>query len=218
VFPLGVFLFNHLLTNSTGIFGAEFFEHKVALIHSLGPALPIIEALFIFIPLALHIGLGVYIATQSKIEWGPQMPYLRNLAFILQRLTGWVALAFIVYHVVHLRFLHDMSKEPFSMELAGMFTHPAFGIPIILIYLLSGLAVIFHFANGLCTFCMSWGITVGPNSQRLMAYAATGVGAVLTVMLLTSIMAFTRIGLSDEYRDPVQREAMIQRLLDVHKH
>jgi hypothetical protein len=51
-----------------------------------------------------------------------------------------------------------------------------------------------------------------------MAYAATGVGAVLSVMLLTSIMAFTRIGLSDEYRDPVQREAMIQRLLDVHKH
>lgn len=218
VIPLSIFVFNHLLTNSTGIISADFFEHKVALIHALGPFLPIVEAIFIFIPLSLHIGLGVYIALQSKTELGGNMnKYGRNWAFILQRLTGWIALAFMLYHVIHLRFLHDMMAKPFSIVLAEMFTIQPWAWLIVPAYIIGGLAVIFHMANGLCTFCMSWGITVGETSQRYMAYAATGLGVFLTVLLLTSIAAYMRIGLSEEFLDPVLREALIERLLDLHR-
>ena len=196
IFPLGLFLFNHLLTNSTAMISAEFFEEKVKLIHMLGPLLPIVEAVLIFVPLSLHIALGIYIATQGKIEISG-LPYRRNYAYAFQRWTGWIALVYIAYHVIHLRFMHDMHAEPFSLVLARMFNEGMWGIPGIVwiaFYLVGGLAVVYHFANGLCTFCMSWGITVGPKSQKMMAYAATGVGAVLTLMLLTAIVAFVRIG------------------------
>ena len=218
VFPLGVFLFNHLLTNSTGMVSAEFFEHKVALIHMLGPLLPFVEAVFIFIPLALHIALGVYIALQSKVEVGASMPYARNWAFALQRWTGWFALVFILYHVIHLRFLHDLEKAPFSIVLAEMFYGSPFSVLWIIGYLIGGLSVVYHFANGLCTFCMSWGITVGPKSQSWMARAAFGVGAVLTLMLLSSIAGFTRIGYQYANMDETEKAAFVEKLQAIHKH
>ena len=217
VFPLGVFLFNHLLTNSSGILGADFFEHKVSLIESLGPALPIVEAVFIFIPLALHIVLGIFIALQARNEYRGAREYKRNWAYILQRWTGWLALVYIVWHVVNLRFLHDPLETPFSMTLADMFyTMPlaAFYVPF---YILGSLAVIYHFANGLCTFCMSWGITVGERSQRYVGYAAGGVGAVLAVMLFAAVFAFWNEGRKIDQMEPAEYASYKQELLDIHK-
>ncbi len=192
VFPLGIFLFMHLLTNSSAIFGAAFFEENVAKLHALGPALPIVEIVVIFVPLAIHIGLGIVIALQYKRE--KDLTYKRNWAFTFQRWSGWVALVFIAYHVIHLRFLHDMDAVPFSVVLADMMKNPL----IFAAYLIGGISVIFHFANGLCTFCMTWGITVGPESQRYMGYAAIGVGGVLTAMLITSMASFASMQLSPE--------------------
>ena len=214
VFPLGVFLFNHLLTNSTAIVSAKFFEEKVALIHALGPLLPLVEAGFIFIPLALHIVLGIYIALTAKTEVGGHLPYGRNWAYAFQRWTGWIALVFIVYHVIHLRFIHKplMYDIPFSVKLGEMFTQTPVAFIYVPLYILGGLAVIYHFANGLCTFCMSWGITVGPQSQRYMAYAATAVGLLLTLLLLTGVWAFIQIGLDPAFTT----EEFLQPLRDVH--
>jgi succinate dehydrogenase cytochrome b subunit len=191
VFPLGVFLFNHLLTNSTGILGIETFEHKVALIHMLGPLLPFVEAGMIFIPLALHIAMGIYFALTSKME--NKLNYGRNWAYKFQRWTGWIAAVFIVYHVVYLRFLFDQHAAPFGFELARMFS----GSPMVIwipVYLIGSLSVIYHFANGLCTFCMTWGITVGPQSQKAMAFGGSGVGVVLALMMAASIFGFARVG------------------------
>jgi succinate dehydrogenase / fumarate reductase cytochrome b subunit len=218
VFPLGIFLFNHLLTNATGIVSPKFFEEKVALIHMLGPILPFVEAAFIFIPLSLHIALGIYIALQARIEVGSTMPYGRNWAYALQRWTGWIALIFIVYHVLHLRFLHDMEKEPFSIVLGYMFGGSALSPLFVLGYLVGSLAVIYHFANGLCTFCMTWGLTVGPKSQMWMARVATGVGAGLTLLLLTAIAAFARDGMRVAGMNEVERAAYIAELQSVHNH
>lgn len=219
VFPLGVFLFNHLLTNSTGIISADFFEHKVYLIHLLGPALPIVEAVMIFIPLALHIAIGIYIATQAKYESRGVMGKLgRNWAYNFQRYSGWVALVFIVYHVLHLRFLHpDIAQIPFSVTLAEMFWGPA-AILFIPAYIVGGLSVIFHFANGLCTFCMSWGITVSEESQKTVTYAAGGLGAVLTAMLFASIIGFAREGANLSQLDEAGYEARVAELAQYHQH
>lgn len=186
VIPLGVFLFLHLTTNSMAIFGQGAFDHKVELIHTLGPLLPFVEAVMIFIPLALHIVIGIYIARTGKGNAG-ELGYARNWAYTAQRWSGWAALAFIVYHVLALRFLDVAGGQPnFYPYLAGLLKNPLW----ILVYLLGGVAVIYHFANGLCTFCMTWGITVGPRSQRTMAVLATGVGVVLFGMLLASIVGF----------------------------
>lgn len=210
VIPLGVFLINHLLTNSTAIVSAEFFEEKVKLIHLLGPALPIVEAVLIFVPLALHIALGIYIATQAKMNTST-LKYARNYAYTFQRITGWIAVVYITYHVVHLRFMQNMEEEPFSITLARMFSEGIWGLPGVVwmaLYFIGGMAVIFHFANGLCTFCMRWGITVGPQSQRRMAFLATGVGAVLALMLISSIIGFART--APRLSEPGFKEKLLQ--------
>ncbi len=208
IIPLGIFLFNHLLTNSTGFLGSEAFEHKVSLIHMLGPFLPLVEAVVIFIPLALHIGLGIYIALTSKRkEMG--LGYWRNWAYNFQRWTGWLALVFIVYHVVHLRFLHPMDQIPFSFVLADMFSG-SWAWLIVPGYLIGALSVIFHFANGICTFCMTWGITTGPASQRGMAFVAAGVGAVITALLFASIIGFYREGVKFRTMSIDEKEQLVE--------
>ena len=209
VIPLGVFLFGHLTTNSMAFFGQEAFDHKVELIHSLGPLLPFVEAGVIFIPLALHIIIGIAIALTAKSNVG-ELGYTRNWAYFFQRLSGWVALAFIVWHTVTLRFM-DVAK-PYAVNggtgfyeyLAVSFQNPLFTLA----YIVGGAAVIYHFANGLCTFCMTWGITVGPKSQLVMARLAAGVGVVLMGMLLTSIAGFY-LGYDPAKHDLDRREKVV---------
>jgi len=196
VIPLGVFLFAHLTTNAMSAFGQEAFAHKVGLIHSLGPLLPFVEAAMIFVPLAIHIVLGIFIAFTGKSNTG-DLGYARNWAYTLQRWTGWAALAFILYHTITLRFIDTAGTakfgggeytagEVFFLYLTEQFQSPLF----ILIYLLGSAAVIYHFANGLCTFCMTWGITVGPKSQKVMATIAVLVGLGLFGMAGASIAGF----------------------------
>ena len=186
VIPLGIFLFVHLTTNSMALFGREAFEHKVGLIHLMGPLLPWIEAFVIFVPLALHIAIGIQIARTGRSN-ASNLGYGRNWAYTFQRWTGWIALAFILYHTIALRFL-DVANGVgnFFPYLSELFKQAIW----IVIYLIGGAAVIYHFANGLCTFCMTWGITVGPRSQRVMAGIAVAVGVALFVMLIASIVGF----------------------------
>jgi hypothetical protein len=51
-------------------------------------------------------------------------------------------------------------------------------------------ATCYHLANGLCTFAMTWGITVGRNSQRMAAAAMTGVGLVLFGIGVSAVNGF----------------------------
>ncbi len=199
--PLGLFLFAHLTTNSMAAFGQEAFAHKVELIHSLGPLLPFVEAAMIFVPLAIHIVLGIFIALTARSNT-TDLGYTRNWAYTLQRWTGWAALAFIVYHTMELRFLDEANTGALrGMMLNGreltagdiFFIHMAEEFQSVIymaLYVVGGIAVIYHFANGLCTFCMTWGITVGPRSQQIMAWIAFGAGLALFGMLMTSIAGF----------------------------
>ena len=185
VVPLGVFLFAHLTTNSMAFFGQGAFEHKVGLIHELGPMLPFVEAAMIFIPLVLHIALGIWIALSAKSNIG-RINYGRNWSYTMQRWTGWAAFAFLVYHTLWLRIL-DFPEQQYYSYMVDLFQNPLW----VLIYFVGSAAIIFHFANGLCTFCMTWGITVGPRSQKWMAIIAFLVGMGLLSMLLASLYGFT---------------------------
>ena len=201
VIPLGIFLFAHLTTNAMAIFGVEAFDHKVYLIHSLGPLLPFVEAAVIFIPLGLHIVIGVYIALTAKSNTG-DLGYARNWAYTWQRLSGWLALAFLAYHTISLRFIGVADGMGFFAYLAEAFKNPLFTAA----YFLGGVAVIYHFANGLCTFCMTWGLTVGPTSQKYMAYIATGVGLVLMGMMMASIVGFVIAEIPTEVTFPASSQ------------
>ncbi|MGH9364662.1 MAG: hypothetical protein ACRD1B_05295, partial [Thermoanaerobaculia bacterium] len=48
----------------------------------------------------------------------------------------------------------------------------------------------FHFAYGLSTFAIVWGITVGPKAQRRMIGVSVAVFVILSAIGLRSIAAF----------------------------
>ena len=59
--PVGAYMVVHLLTNSSLVGGWAPFQRAVYGIHSLGPALPVVEWVFIFLPILFHAILGVVI-------------------------------------------------------------------------------------------------------------------------------------------------------------
>lgn len=188
VFPLGIFLAEHLFTNSFSMRGANAFNEKVDFLRGM-PLLVLIEMALIWVPLTFHVLLGIAIARQA--QHNPlRLGYLRNWLYTFQRYTGWVVLGFIAFHAGTLRFAHDPDTLDYFHLLNAMFTQSGW---MLAIYIVGGLTTIYHFCNGLCTFCMTWGITVSRTSQTVVGWAATAIGLGLAGMLFYSILGFMGI-------------------------
>ena len=57
-------------------------------------------------------------------------------------------------------------------------------------YIIWIVSAVFHFANGLWSFCVSWGITVTPRSQQISTYVTMGIFVVLSIIGVRAILAF----------------------------
>lgn len=80
------------------------FQSRVNLIHSLGPLLVPVEWAFIFLPMLFHATVGFVIIANGLPNVG-SYPYSGNVRYTLQRATGMIAFAFILWHVIHLHWL-----------------------------------------------------------------------------------------------------------------
>ena len=181
VIPVTLFLFIHLFTNSFATQGAEAFNDKVELLESL-PFLPVIEFLFIFLPLLYHGVYGMYVAYTSgynagKFSWG------RNVMFTLQRASGVFTFIFIIYHLWTTRCSGDNPSFDMMVELVNS----PFGFWFMIIGTVSA---VFHLANGLWGFFIHWGVTVGPRAQRVSAYVMMGLFVVLSAVGVAALNAF----------------------------
>ncbi|MBS0622134.1 MAG: succinate dehydrogenase [Verrucomicrobia bacterium] len=104
---LALYIIFHLLTNSQA---ALFFDqegsgfvHDVNWIHSL-PFLPVLEIAVIGFPFLFHGVLGIRYALSSKMNHNV-IKYAANRAYSWQRITAWILLVLIIFHVVQMRFL-----------------------------------------------------------------------------------------------------------------
>jgi succinate dehydrogenase/fumarate reductase cytochrome b subunit (b558 family) len=183
VLPVGAFLLFHLWTNAKALQGQEQFDHAVGDISHM-PYLPLLEA-GILLPLLFHALYGVKLALEGKPNVG-SYTFSRNWMYTLQRVTGILAFAFIVYHLTEYwlpKTRGHMAPDQFYPSLCANMSSTWHQVPVIaLIYIVGIAASVFHFANGLWGFCFSWGITVSKRSQQM---AATVFGLVgLAVFLL----------------------------------
>ncbi|HKQ47353.1 MAG TPA: succinate dehydrogenase cytochrome b558 subunit [Phycisphaerae bacterium] len=211
IVPIGVFLIEHLLTNSLAAGwasktpGPERFNEAVHGLHHL-PYLWALELFGIFLPLAFHALYGVKIALTAQPN-AREYPYMANRRYTLQRVTGYIALVFIIVHLLKFRFAHWVgwgpefigSENPYEITRTGLtqwrITQLGLVVPVwitLSFYLLGLAASVYHFANGIWTFCISWGITVGAQAQRKMGYACAAVGIVLFLWGGMSLYAFAR--------------------------
>ena len=67
------------------------------------------------------------------------------------------------------------------------------GIPVKIFYVAGILATVYHLANGIWTSLITWGITIGPSSQRIAGYACSVFGVVLGIVGLSSLRGFGNI-------------------------
>ncbi|MCI3919974.1 succinate dehydrogenase cytochrome b558 subunit [Paenibacillus sp. TRM 82003] len=188
VIPLGGFIFAHLLTNySAHQGGPEKFESHVAFIHSL-PLVLALEIFLIWLPLLYHGVYGLYVAYQSRNNVS-NYGYVRNWAFAAQRITGVITFVFVVWHVWDTRVqvaLGHVDKDALGSHMHEIASNPLF----YWIYIVGIIAAVFHFCNGLWSFLVSWGITVGPRAQRFASYATMGLFVIMSVMFIMSLNAF----------------------------
>jgi succinate dehydrogenase/fumarate reductase cytochrome b subunit (b558 family) len=183
VLPVGGFMVFHLFENSRAMQGQAQFDEAVSGINHM-PYLPVLEA-GILLPLLFHAGYGVKLALESKPN-ARSYTYSRNWMYTLQRVTGLLALAFILFHLWEYwgqKLLGKLAVDQFYPRLCSNMASTVGGVPAVaLVYILGIAACTFHFANGLWGFCFSWGITVSRRSQQLAAVVFGVLGVVVFVL------------------------------------
>jgi len=212
VVPIGVFLFPHLTTNSSIVWGATLnaskyeagtagvatFQHEVDFIHNL-PALIFVEIFVLWLPIAYHAILGVYFARSGKSNLD-RYGYQGNARYSLQRLTGYLGVLFIFMHIASLRWgfsfgglmpgfdAHHAASTTAAHLQGGLFPYcnAAF-------YALCVTALIYHFANGLWTAAITWGLTISKQAQQRWGYVCAAIGVSLAAAGLTAIVGFATL-------------------------
>jgi succinate dehydrogenase / fumarate reductase cytochrome b subunit len=188
VIPLSFFILEHVVTNF-GAFegGLDKFNEGVAFLNGL-PFVLFMELFLIWLPLLYHGVFGLYIAYQSKPNTG-SYNYERNWRFLLQRITGVLTFMFVIWHVYETRVqvaLGNVTHE----ELGGIIHAVVMNPFTFILYLIGVISTAFHFSNGIWSFLVSWGITVGPRAQRVSSIMCMGLFAIVSVLFVLSLIAF----------------------------
>ncbi|NHN30366.1 succinate dehydrogenase cytochrome b558 subunit [Paenibacillus agricola] len=188
VIPVGFFLVEHLITNySASKGGHSAFLEEVEWLHNL-PLVLALEIVAIWIPLLYHAIYGLYVAYTARNNVS-NYGYFRNQMFFMQRVTGVITFLFVAWHFFETRFqitLGNVEQEAIGVQMHHIATNPVSFV----FYCIGIVAAVFHFSNGMWSFLVSWGITVGPRAQKVSSYIWIGVFVIMTVMFLMSLTAF----------------------------
>lgn len=189
--PVGIFMVFHLWTNAKALGGQEAFDAAVLEINRL-PYLFLMEAM-ILLPLAFHALYGVKLAFEGRGNLG-SYAYARNWMFTLQRFSGLVALLFLGYHLWELRIqkaLGALAPSAFYPTLCARLSSTVSGVPVVgLVYVLGVAACVFHLANGLWGFCVSWGFLLTRAAQRRAAFVFGLVGLLVFLLGINTTLYF----------------------------
>ncbi len=215
VVPIGVFLIFHLITNSSIIWGlvnktggvhggAATFQHEVNFIHSL-PFLILLEVFGLWLPIAFHSILGIYYATTGRAN-NAAYKYQANWRYTLQRISGYIGLAFVFYHVATLRwgwtFLvpggvkweAEYAASTLAMALQGGGEGmTALGLVVSIFYMVGVSLLVFHLANGLWTAAITWGVTITDAAQQRWGYVCAAIGVGLMAAAWAAVIGFATL-------------------------
>jgi len=202
--PVGAYMCVHLLTNASLSSGPEVFQNAVFAIHSI-PFLPVVEWVFIFLPIIFHAVAGIWIARSGHSNVA-RYRYASNRRYTWQRITGYIAFVFIFTHVFHLHgWFHadwwlKTVAEPIGMaqfrpyNAASSLAQAMGSLSIVwpIFYVIGVLACTFHLANGIWTAGITWGLWITPAAQRRASYACAAFCVLLSCAGLSSVVAVTR--------------------------
>ncbi|WP_010651082.1 succinate dehydrogenase cytochrome b558 subunit [Oceanobacillus massiliensis] len=185
VVPIGIFLVQHLTVNHFAVYGEESFNKAAGFMGGL-PFVLLLEIFVIYLPILFHAILGVYIVFTARNNTG-RYGFFRNWMYILQRITGIVTLIFIAWHVFETRVQIGLGNAEANYSLMeGILTNPI----MFWFYLIGVVSTVFHFANGLWSFLVTWGLTQSPRSQRISTYFCLVVFFVVSYLGVRTLIQF----------------------------
>ncbi|HLB58551.1 MAG TPA: succinate dehydrogenase cytochrome b558 subunit [Bdellovibrionota bacterium] len=186
IVPIGAFLVFHLFENSHALKGPEAYNHMVEGIASI-PLIRFMEIFFIWIPILYHAIYGVVLVFGSRPNVKKYPEYFNNWMYTFQRWSGIIAFAFIGWHfwgtwmqgylygeTIDFNMMKEIVASPWQMAF----------------YIIGVGAAVYHFSNGIWTFCISWGITIGPRSQKIVHGVCLLLGLVVFLVALNTLFAF----------------------------
>jgi succinate dehydrogenase / fumarate reductase cytochrome b subunit len=187
IIPIGAFLIEHIVSNFEAINGPLAYAQQVKFLNGL-PLVRVLEWAFIFIPLAFHALYGVWIAFRGRSNVNVY-PWAGNFGYLMQRVTGIIAFAYIIQHVWRQRFAGvSLPEHPgAAFHKVQVELHN----PVMLaIYVIAMVATCWHFAYGIWLFAAKWGITPGNKARRNFGYICALGGTALCILGLAGMYAF----------------------------
>lgn len=187
IVPIGAFLIEHIISNFEALNGPLAYAQQVKFLNGL-PLVRVLEWSFIFLPLAFHAMYGLFISVRGRSNVNVY-PWAGNWMYVSQRITGVIALAYILQHVYRQRFSGVSLPEHPGAAFAKV-QHELANPWMLAIYVVAMFATTWHFAYGVWLFAAKWGITPGDRARKRFGYVCGAVGAGLCAMGLISIYAF----------------------------
>ena len=214
IVPVGVFVIFHLFTNFQLIRGGGEFQHEVDFIHSL-PALLFLE-IALWLAIGFHAVLGLWYTLSGEVNVSAY-PYGSNWRYVLQRVTGVIALVFIFLHIATLRwrwdlfgwytpFYADWGEGDERVPLVAATTAKALQWHwlVVVLYAVGALSAVYHWANGLWTAAISWGLTISVAAQRRWGQFCVALGVALTVFTLGALIGALQYEVTDKEERAIQ--------------
>lgn len=185
IVPIGAFVLEHFFSNSYVFQGPERFNKMVADLQTI-PLVLFLEIGLIGLPILFHVLLGFVIMFTGSVNVGNTNKY-RNWMYVLQRVTGVTAFFFIAFHVYTTRISAGLAGEIITYTDMQHLLAPTWAKWF---YIIGITSVCFHFANGIATSLMTWGITVSQHSQKMASIACWGFFFAMTFWGIKIVFAF----------------------------
>jgi succinate dehydrogenase / fumarate reductase cytochrome b subunit len=185
VLPLGTYVVAHLWTNLYSLGGPASFDAALRASRA-SPAFLALEIFGLGLPILVHAFIGLRIMFTMRPN-NAAYATLRNLKYLLQRISGLGVLLFLGAHVLKARIMPAAAGTVENWH--GM--HEALSEPVTFtVYLLGLLGVSFHLANGLWGFALTWGLSVGPVAQKRWEWISAAFFVLLLAMSAGALYGF----------------------------
>lgn len=194
IVPIGFFLCFHLFENSLATKGGAYFTEHV--VHKIGnmPYVELMEIFFIALPILFHGVYGLIIWLQGKSNV-TRYGYFRNWMYWLQRMSGIIAFIFIITHVWGTRIQVLINDAVTKDNLFDYLAADLGNTGLLIWYIIGVLAAVYHLCNGIWLALITWGITIGPRSQKVSSWACACIGVVLLALSAQAFRGFLAAGI-----------------------
>jgi len=188
IIPVGGFVSFHMFENARSLQGAGAYNELTTMMRAL-PLLYLLEVGLLG-GIAFHAIVGAYIGLRGRPNLS-SFPERSNWMYWFQRISGFILLAFISYHLYLTRFA-DIPADQMFQTLAKDYQNPL----ILWFYIVGVASAAFHLGNGVWGFSIAWGIVTGQRSQDLLWKASMGIAAVLFLFGINALLGFNGHGLN----------------------